>query len=146
MKFFTSVQAHHPPGRPSAPGSATAFQNLCEYLLSNDECQYSLTELNDKYKEYMAEDVECITEKTLKSKLMSYFGEQIIVTSAPGRKNLVCFRDTAHKILTASWYTERAKDSNDERRRIVETAAAIVREDIRSVAYVWISILRLQIF
>ncbi|GFY50417.1 hypothetical protein TNIN_352511 [Trichonephila inaurata madagascariensis] len=40
--------------------------------------------------------------------------------------------DTQAKILSKAWYDSKKRDPEEERLRIVEAAASIIREDIRS--------------
>lgn len=46
----------------------------------------------------------------------------------------MCFKSTGHKIITDSWYDERLPE-DEERLRIVKTAACIILEDARSQVY-----------
>lgn len=54
------------------------------------------------------------------------------MSTSKKQKTTICFRDTGYRILTNQWYTEKKSDENEEKLRIVETAAKIFREDIRS--------------
>ena len=51
------------------------------------------------------------------------------------KPTLVCFRGSGLKLIN-TWYTEREKSEEDERLRIVKTAATIIREDIRTRPYI----------
>ncbi|KAJ8872407.1 hypothetical protein PR048_026011 [Dryococelus australis] len=66
------------------------------------------------------------------SKLIEKYGES--VTAKDGRKVTICFIDTGINILNA-WYENKKKNASEERLRIVETAAAIIRQDIQSHVY-----------
>lgn len=136
-KNFFRVSAPNRPiaGRPENTQQTDAFGKLCDFLNTSDECQYSFSELQEKFCEFLPSNVPCFTEKTLKSKLETYYGNDIIITTAPGRKSVVCLRDTGHKILTKAWYEKKSENEEEERRRIVCTAAEIIREDIRSQFY-----------
>lgn len=47
---------------------------------------------------------------------------------------MACFRGSGLKLIN-SWYNERASSEQDERARIVQAAATIICEDIRTTAY-----------
>ena len=114
--------------------NSVAFEELCVFLDSNDECQYSLGELVDHVDNFL-EGGEGYTYKQLKSKLSCHHGDNITITCIPGKSSILTFKDVAHKILQGKWYTERCADENDERIRIVKMAASIIRDDIRLRPY-----------
>lgn len=134
-KNYFYIPTSNRPGRPEDSRQTDAFGKLCDFLNSSDECQYSFSDLQEKCQEFLSSDDQCFTDKTLKSKLEAYYGDNIIITTAPGRKSVVCLRDTGHKILTKAWYEKKSENEEEERRRIVRTAAEIIREDIRSRCY-----------
>lgn len=47
----------------------------------------------------------------------------------------MCFKNTGYKILSDAWYQQALKNEQEERLRIVKTAAEIIVEDIRSQVY-----------
>ena len=47
-----STEIRPPSGRPLDGDKHEAFDQLCEYLDTNDECQYSSAEIFDIYKGY----------------------------------------------------------------------------------------------
>ena len=73
--------------------------------------------------------------KHLQSKLSEHYGDTINVTSIPGKPNVLCFRDVGHAILHEKWYNMKCTDPENERKRIVETGASIIREEIRISVY-----------
>ena len=132
--FYTQSETYQVRGRPEYPRKYKAFQELCVYLDGNDECQYSLSELKD-IMDRSLDGKPGYTTKHLKSKLIDYYGDNVTITEIPGKCSVVSFRDTFHKIIHDKWYTDKCTNMKQERKRIVETAAAIVREDIRSQVY-----------
>lgn len=116
------------------PTMQCAFNHLCGFLESNEECQYSVSELKAVMERYFEEnDIDgCgYSVKQLKRKLIVRFGDRIHVTEIPGKDGIVTFKDKSYRILHNQWYNDRLSDEVAEKRRIVETAAAIVRDDIR---------------
>lgn len=69
----------------------------------------------------------------LQMKLLEENGDDVFATMRK-RPTVACFRGSGLKLIN-TWYTERAVNKKDERMRIVETAAAIIREDIKTTAY-----------
>lgn len=70
-------------------------------------------------------------EKTIKDKLLQKYGEKLIITTKSRNSTIISFTDAQHDILRKEWYEK--KNAEAERLRIVEAAAAIIREDILSV-------------
>jgi len=134
-KDFFYVPTGKKRGRPEDEELNSAFDRLVQYLQGHDECQYSLEQLHEKLRQFSTDGSLNCNEKTLKRKLIHHFGDDVIITSIPGRKNVACFRDTGYKIINNSWYAARSADEKAERLRIVKAAAAIIREDIRSMNY-----------
>ena len=48
------------------------------------------------------------------------------------RAKVVCFKDLASYLVNAKWYTERKTNTADESKRIIQTAAKIILNDIVS--------------
>ena len=76
----------------------SAFNKLCKYLESNDECQYSLTFFTSLIDFYL-DGNEGYSDKYLKLKLEKYFGKDIIITRILGTQNVITFHDKSHQIL-----------------------------------------------
>ncbi len=121
-------------GRPEDEFKAEAFKKLCSFLDENDECQYSLSELLDHMDGYLG-GKEGYTLKHLRNKLLDHYANNIAITSIPGKPSIVSFRDVAHNILQEKWSSDRYKNMEDEKNRIIEMAASIIRDDIRLTVY-----------
>ena len=67
-----------------------------------------------------------------KKSLLATFRDNTTRTELPGKNGVVSFRDIAQKILYDKWYTDKAPYKRSQRKRIVKTASAIIREDVRS--------------
>ena len=119
-------------GRPEDEDIVTAFEKVCSYLEDSEDCQFTLQELLD----VMHLNQSCqISAKYLKTKLEEKYGGDIIIATLHKKTPIVCFRKSGHKILSNSWYNGRLHDEEEERLRIVRTAAAIIKEDIKSKVY-----------
>ena len=84
-------------GRPEDVTWAEAFTQVVRYYAENDE-QITITDLCEMLKEYLNGDTP-YTEKNVKMKLESHFGEDVILTGIRGKRNVVTSRSTAEKIL-----------------------------------------------
>lgn len=105
------------PNRPEV--KVKAFLELCNYVDEEDECQYSISQLQHIMETHLDGQTGYATIH-LKRKLVDHCGANIIITEVPGKESIVC------KIIYAKRYTERYEDIGKERGRIVETPAAIV--------------------
>ncbi|KAJ8887673.1 hypothetical protein PR048_013891 [Dryococelus australis] len=70
-------------------------------------------------------------EKIIRSKLIERYKEGVIVSGRSTSVAIICFRDTQHEFLTNAWYRNRCSNQEEERFRILEAAALILRQDIR---------------
>ncbi|KAJ8892831.1 hypothetical protein PR048_005412 [Dryococelus australis] len=114
-------------GRPADRAKQYAFGKLQEYIENSDECQLFLDQLI-----VAVGGGETYTGNHLK--LLAHYGDPIFITETIGRACIVNFKDSAGDILY-KWYDEWKTSETDERLRIVETAAAVICEDIRSKVY-----------
>lgn len=71
-------------------------------------------------------------DKKIKSKLIEIYGKKIVITTKNRSLTIICFTDVQHDLLNKAWY-EKKSNEKEEHLRILERAAAIIREDIRSV-------------
>ena len=103
---------------------------LCEF--SDEECQFSIASILSEYKEE-EEELPCKLD-TIRNKLVEYFGDAISVYKV--KKDLVvCFAFVRNKILSEEWYNNKNSDVKAERKRIIDTAAELLLEDITSKYY-----------
>jgi hypothetical protein len=105
--------------------------SILSYLKDNaNECQFSLDDLMNLIEGDYRPDV-----RTVKSRLLKEFGDDVLIVERANKPTIVCFRNTGYKILTDAWYAEKEINPAEERMRIVRTAATIILEDIRSQVY-----------
>ena len=108
-----------------------AFECLKDFLIQNEECQYSINELSDIKNDYLPDGVEGYCHKTLLAKLKAHFTTSIRVTHLPGRNSIVVFRDAFSSIVHDKWYQDRLDNSTFEKNRITVAASKLVSADIR---------------
>lgn len=112
-----------------------AFEKLCDYLEENDECQYDLKELQNKFIQ-LSPEVEPYTDIHLKRKLIQRYGNSLNCAVLPGKRSVICFSGATTNILSENWYKNRNCDNKaQEELRLIKTAAAIVRREIKSKSY-----------
>jgi len=70
--------------------------------------------------------------KTFKLRLKQRYGDDIIFLDTPGSATIVLFRNTCYQVLSSHFYETRSDDISNEKIRIIDEAAAITLEDIRS--------------
>ena len=110
-----------------------AFIRLCNFLKDNSECQYSISELECVMADNMCNGVSSYTRKHLQNKLRDHFRESLIVTSLPGKPNILTFRKTFCEIIHASWYDDKAIEEHTEKIRLTSAVAELVASDIRAM-------------
>ena len=66
----------------------------------------------------------------MKKRLRQKYGHCIQISSVPGRKNVVCFKDLVSHIITNKWYTENQEEEGDPAERVVKSAARLIRAQV----------------
>ncbi|KAJ8885062.1 hypothetical protein PR048_011258 [Dryococelus australis] len=90
-----------------------------------DTDQYSMDELVDQISGAKP------GMKWVMVKMLEKYGERIVFSKIHKYKMVVCFRDVGEKILDSAWYASRINNNLDDRIRVVQTAAAILRTGIQ---------------
>ena len=119
-------------GRPMNSQKALAFEQLCRHIDTSDECQYSFTELCELYQGYLGDEDE-YSSPHLNRKLKDHYGNDVTITVSLGKPSIYSFRDTEHNTLRAKWEANRQVPSDNI--SIVEMAASIIRNDIRTMPF-----------
>ena len=120
-------------GRPNDSLKADAFLKVVDYLESHDDEQTTVNELIEKMKFYLPEGPEPYGFTHMKSCLMDYFGDNIIITEINGKPNVVTFRHTAASIINEFYSQPNSNDSDAEKMKIIQTAAKLLKSDIKCV-------------
>lgn len=71
-----------------------------------------------------SEEPDICTVKWLKEKLVSHYGNDIIIADAFGQKDIICFRDSAFRVLRNKWAQDSDVRTSDE--IILDMAAGIL--------------------
>ncbi|KAK6175982.1 hypothetical protein SNE40_014354 [Patella caerulea] len=124
-------------GRPVDENKQDSFLLLCSWLESEGDAEiFSIKELHRQMGELACEGSEIYSEKALRMKLKSHYGEHIYFAYIGGsREEVVCFRNMASFIISDSWYQERKANQLEDSERIMVAAAKLIREEIRQREY-----------
>lgn len=129
---FRHIKKYDKDGRPASDKYDAVLQLLFDYIENHDECQYTLPQLKELINNLSGGENFEISDYILKTRLKKHFEDTVILTEALGSRPLVItFTETAHNILHEEWYSQRKKNMETERLRVVEMAAEIIRQDIR---------------
>ena len=82
-----------------------------------------------------SESNEAYSTKWLKKKLKDRHSDYLYFAEINGRKNVLCFKNMANYIINEKWYEKRQINVDDEAKRIVITAAKVIREEIRNLNF-----------
>ena len=62
------------------------------------------------------------------------YGDHVFFSELSGRRNVVCFKSAASRIIHDRWYDERETNLDDEVNRILDTAAKLLKNSFRLAA------------
>jgi len=120
-------------GRPPEKQQADAFLETARFLEENDDEQTTIYDLIEHMEKTLGDsELGAYSYRYMQQKLKEHFGDKIIQTEINGKKNVITFRNKAKTILHEH-YSHRDTDSEKEKMRVVETAAKLIRDDIRAV-------------
>ena len=128
VKFYDSESISSKKGRPVNTLQKCVFDQTCEWL-ENENNLFTLKDFEDQMKVF-ADGEEVFGAKWIKKKLQEKYSD-IFFAEVAGRKNVICFKDMASYIVSDTWYAERKEDINDEAKRIIKTAAKLVKNNIK---------------
>jgi hypothetical protein len=117
-------------GRPVDLTKQAAFDKLCQYIRDNDECQYTLQELASLMDVYL-DGAKGYDPKRLGQKLEESFQKDIVCTCDIGKPTIYTFLDTSNRIIR-----DKYESSSMTKESIIDIAAALIQDDIRSASYV----------
>ena len=123
-------------GRPQNEEKKQAFVKVAKFLEDNDDEQITVGDLVEKMEEYLNDtESEAYGRLHMKTKLLEYFGDKIIITDINGKANVVTFRTTATAILQEFHFREHQDDLdiNEEQMNIIKTAAKLIKNDLKSI-------------
>ena len=110
------------------PKMQAVFNLTCDWLESEIDL-FTLEDFQLKMEEVPSD--ETCSVKRIKQKLQKVYKENLFFAEVPGRKNVVCFRNMANWITSDQWYDNKRQNADDEAKRIIETAAKIIKNKLK---------------
>ncbi len=122
-------------GRPQLQERNDAFLEAISYLKENDDEQITIYDLIARMEDKLVgSDLSAFSSQYMKKKLQEVYGDRIIISEINGKPNVVTFRSTAKAVLQDFYQQEKKKaDPDVEKIRVVETAAKLIRNDIKMI-------------
>ncbi|KAJ0169956.1 hypothetical protein K1T71_014562 [Dendrolimus kikuchii] len=115
-------------GRPKDEATNLAMEDIFTNIENSDDCQFTLNELQNVCK------TTTLDYRTIKLRVKVKYGDKIIITEKSGASTFICLVDNHHDILNQAWY-EKKMNKTEERLRVLDAAAAIIREDIQTAVF-----------
>ena len=133
-KYRDSADSEPPrKGRKVDASRKEAFSLAIEDLVSGyDDEQTTVVDLVDRMS-HLCPDVEAYSVKYMKQKLISYFGDELVISNVHGRNDVVTVKETVAKILQQSKDSPQTDDEEAEKRKIVRAAARLIKADIKNI-------------
>ncbi|CAH2090972.1 unnamed protein product [Euphydryas editha] len=116
-------------GRPKDEATNLAMEEIFTYIENSDDCQFTLNELQEVCK------TTTLDNRTIKLRLKVKYGDKLIITEKSGASTFICLVDNYHHILNQAWYENKKMNKTEERLRVLDAAAAIIREDIQTAVF-----------
>ena len=93
-----------------------------------------MADLTQKMGEFLEETgVELYSAVYIKSKMQDHFKDKIVITTIHVIDNVVNFKQTAQSVINEFYYKPREENYEEERKRIIETAAKLIKDNIKSI-------------
>ena len=109
-----------------------SFDDLCDTLEFLSE-PITMSDLRKQIVEKHGEE-NVYTSKWIKKKLKEHFGEDIYFNEDT-YSTIITLKNVTSSIINDSWYNRRKGDIEEERDRIILTAAKLIYQDIRNVNF-----------
>ena len=121
-------------GRPVDSVRSSAFSKVIAFLEENDDEQPTIDDLVNKMEEFLeSEEDQAYSPVYMKKKLEEHFGERILITTVRQKPNVVTFYQNVASILHDFYEKPRSEDLEEERFKIIETAATLIKNEIKRV-------------
>jgi hypothetical protein len=118
-------------GRPQNLTQTESFLKTMNYLEENDDEQITISDLVLKMTEICNHEPYSTTY--MKKRLIKHFGSAVVISEINGKSDVVTFKTTASEILHEFYRQPKEEDLSVRKRRVVETAAKLILNDIKSV-------------
>lgn len=121
-------------GRPDSKHRTEAFMKVVHYLEENDDELITINDLvllmsenlkNSEYTPYSA--------PYMKTRLQQHFGQRLMMTTLTKKACVITLRQTAMSILHEFHKEQQRENTEDEKLRIIRTAAKLIESDVKSM-------------
>lgn len=119
-------------GRPVSENSKDAFDHVVSYLEMHEDETLTIQNLVKEMERYGS---DVYTPRYLKRKLKEHYGETLFFMERDGLSDVVALRENASKILFSFHHTEKCKSEEAEKERIIQTAARLIKADIKALSH-----------
>lgn len=134
LTTFYKYSASNIQGRPISENMNNFLCFIINYILENsDECQFSMKMLHEKYVSKNG-PYEFPRLERIENLLKQHFDDEIVIYRS-NNDIFICFKQTLGQCIDESWYTNRKTNDREEKLRIIELAAHIILQDIRSIKF-----------
>lgn len=133
MANFYKESSSKKVGHPASQSTKDFIEYIIQYIQYNkSECQFSINQMKAEFTDDPNFKFPNVT--TIKNKLQIFFTNEIILHTF---KNdlIILYKTNITKELAENWYENKLKNRGEEALRIVEMAAKICLEEIRSTCY-----------
>lgn len=117
-------------GRPLNRDKEDAFSEICRWLEEYDE-PVLVQELVDKMAELLPDNTEPYSVRRMQQKLEEHFSDNIVILRKEGNANMVTSGRTVANIIFDYQRQKSLEDPNEEKFRIVEAAANLIKAEIK---------------
>lgn len=120
-------------GRPENELVTEAFFRVCSYLEENEDEQLTVSDLTSKMESFLeGSSNTAYAQRYMKQKLIQHFGDSIFICEQQGKHDIVVLRESVNFILRNHYGRQCSVDENIEKMRIIETAARLIKSDIKT--------------
>ena len=111
-----------------------AFLQVMADLQQNDEEQTTVSDFIENMATYLSDSSGMPYGFTyMKKKIKDHYGNDIIIAEINGKSNVVTFTTTASKILHDFHRQTEKDDSIEEKMRLINAVAKLIKSDIKSI-------------
>jgi len=121
-------------GRPHDSMKVDAFNEAMDYLITHDDEQTTVHMLIEKMRQNLPPDIEPYSFPHMKASIKSHFGDTVTIAEVHGKANVVTFRHIADIIINDFYAHPKDDNSQDEKLRIIQTAAKLLKSDMKMVS------------
>jgi len=114
VKFNSDRHFYLKTGRPANIDASAVFETLCDKLESEESEIHTVDELVQQMQSLCGAAGDTYFSKYMKQKLQDNYRKHIFFSDVSGRKNVVCFHNSAQRVISDKWYADRQADVTKE--------------------------------